>query len=190
VERFLAAVPETVLVVMDEAYLEFTEEPIDLLPLIRQGTRPNLLLTRTFSKIYGLAGLRVGYGIGHPELIAAFEKVRQPFNANAPAQAGALAAMDDQEHLERTRSANREGLRTFEQAFKRLGLEHVPSAANFVLVRVGDGQRVFQSLQQQGVIVRPMGGYQLPDWIRITVGTAAENERCLRGLEAALSRTA
>lgn len=177
--------PPHVLVVLDEAYIEFMDQPLDLVSRIRAGTSPNLLLTRTFSKIHGLAGLRLGYGIGHPDLIAAFEKVRQPFNINSMAQAGALAALDDAEHQQRTRHNNTAGLRFFERAFRELGLEYVPSAANFILVRVQEGQRVFLALQQQGVIVRPMGGYRLPEWIRISIGTPAENERCLAALRTA-----
>jgi histidinol-phosphate aminotransferase len=171
--------PPNVLVVIDEAYIEFLDAPLDLLPLIRSGAKPNLVLTRTFSKIHGLAGLRLGYGIGHPDIIAAFEKVRQPFNINSLAQVAALAALDDSAHQERTRQNNAAGLRFFERGFRELGLEFIPSAANFILVRVGDGQRVFRALQGKGVITRPMGGYRLPEWIRISVGTPAENERCL-----------
>lgn len=175
--------PPNVLVVLDEAYLEFMDHPQDLLPLVRSGTKPNLLLTRTFSKIHGLAGLRLGYGIGHPDFIAALEKVRQPFNINTMAQVAALAALDDAEHMQRTRDNNSAGLRFLQDAFASMGLEFLPSSANFVLVRVGEGQRVFQELQKLGVIVRPMGGYRLPEWVRISVGTPAENARCLRGLK-------
>ena len=158
--RLINEVPPQVLLAMDEAYLEFLDEPCDLLPHIRGGKAPNLLLMRTFSKIYGLAGLRLGYGIGSPDLIAALEKVRQPFNINALVQAGALAALDDTEHITRTRRNNTEGLKSFEAAFRELKLRSIPSAANFILVHVGDGQRVFAELQKLGVIVRPMGGYQ------------------------------
>lgn len=186
--QFVQAVPANVLVVLDEAYLEFLQEPPDLLREIRDGARPNLLLMRTFSKIYGLAGLRIGYGIGHPELIAAMEKVRQPFNLNAICQAGALAALDDARHVERTRRANARGLKFFAREFRRLKLEFVPSAANFVLVRVGDGARVFEAMQKLGVIVRPMGGYALPEWIRISIGTSRENQRCLEALKQTLGR--
>ena len=181
--ELIDAVPENVLLVMDEAYIEFLDDPVDLLPVIRDGSHPNLILMRTFSKIHGLAGLRLGYGIGHPELISALEKVRQPFNINSMAQAAALAAIDDMEHTTRTRQANREGVKFLQQAFARAGLEFVPSHANFVLVKVGDGKGVFEALQRQGIIVRPMAGYQLPEWIRISVGTSEENERCLRALE-------
>ncbi|MBI4328105.1 MAG: histidinol-phosphate transaminase [Chloroflexi bacterium] len=190
VVRLLNEVPPEVLLVMDEAYIDFLESPVDLLPLIRRGDRPNLLLMRTFSKIFGLAGLRLGYGIGHPDLIAALEKIRQPFNINALVQVGALAALDDDEHIRKTRLNNGLGLQFFGQAFRHMNLEYVPSAANFVLVRVGDGVRVFSELQKRGVIVRPMGGYQLPEWIRISIGTPEENVRCLEGLKELLkSRT-
>jgi histidinol-phosphate aminotransferase len=141
---------------------------------------------RTFSKIYGLAGLRVGYGIAVPELVALLEKVRQPFNLNSLAQAAALAALDDKQHLARTRKNNKAGMRFFSKAFGRLALEFIPSGANFILVRVGDGQSVFEELQKQGIIVRPMGGYQLGEWIRVTIGTPQENKRCLKALEEVL----
>ena len=184
--RFVKAVPANVAVVLDEAYLEFLASPLDLLPEIRAGQLPNVLLCRTFSKIYGLAALRLGYGIGHPGLIAELEKIRQPFNTNAIAQAGALAALDDTAHAEKTRRNNARGLQFYARAFRKLKLEFVPSSANFVLVRVGDGQRVFGEMQKRGVIVRPMGGYQLPEWIRISVGTPAENRRCVEVLAGVL----
>jgi histidinol-phosphate aminotransferase len=184
--QFVNDVPDDVLLVMDEAYLEFLEDAVDLVPLIRLGARKNLLLMRTFSKIYGLAGLRVGYGIGSTELVAAFEKVRQPFNLNLPAQVAALAALDDEEHVRKTRANNFRGLQYFETALRRLNLEYVPSSANFILVRVGNGQAVFEAMQRQGVIVRPMGGYKLPEWIRVSVGTPPENERSLAALQASL----
>jgi histidinol-phosphate aminotransferase len=183
---FVAKVPADVLLVMDEAYIEFLHGAADLISLIRSGEKPNLLLMRTFSKIFGLAGLRIGYGIAHPDLIAAFEKVRQPFNLNSIAQAGALAALDDDVHTQRTRENNAAGLKYLAAEFDKLGLQYVPSAANFMLVKVGEGQKVFEAMQQQGVIVRPMGGYQLGEWIRITVGTPAENTRCVNVLRAAL----
>jgi histidinol-phosphate aminotransferase len=179
--------PPHVLLVLDEAYIDFLSEPLNLLPLIRSQRKPNLLLTRTFSKIHGLAGLRVGYGLGSPELIAALEKVRQPFNLNAVAQAAALAALDDADHLRRTRENNASGLRFFAEVFRAWPLEFVPSAANFILVRVGNGQDVCAELQKRGVIVRPMGGYQLPEHIRISIGTPAENERCVAALKAVLA---
>jgi histidinol-phosphate aminotransferase len=175
-------------VAIDEAYYEFMAEPPDLLPLIRSREKPNLLLMRTFSKIYGLAGLRLGYGIGSPELITALEKVRQPFNLNSISQAGALAALEDHGHVEKTRRINARGLKFYAREFRRLGLEYLPSAANFVLVKVGDGQRVFAEMQKLGVIVRPMAAYQLPDWIRISMGTPKQNQKCVAALKAALAR--
>jgi len=143
---------------------------------------------RTFSKIYGLAGLRIGYGIGHPDFIAELEKIRQPFNTNLLAQTAALAALDDAAHADKTRRLTRRGLKFFTRAFRKLGLEFVPSHANFILVRVGEGQRVFAELQKLGVIVRPMGGYQLPEWVRISIGTTRENKRCLDALKTVLEK--
>ena len=185
--KFIQQVPAHVLIAMDEAYLEFLEEPCDLIPSLLNGSAPNLLLMRTFSKIYGLAGLRLGYGIGQPECVAALEKVRQPFNINALIQAGALAALDDEEHVARTRKNNREGMTFYEALFRELHLPFVPSAANFILVRVGDGAKVFAGLQKRGVIVRPMAGYGLPEWIRISLGTAEENQRCGEALRGVLA---
>jgi histidinol-phosphate aminotransferase len=189
VMRLVENVPASVVLAMDEAYIEFLDEPVDLVPLIRSGKHPNLILMRTFSKIYGLAGLRLGYGIAHPELIQVLEKVRQPFNINALVQAGALAALNDSEHLTRTRANNLKGLAFFENAFKDLSLEYVPSAGNFILVKVGEGQRVCAEMQKMGVIVRPMAGYQLPEWIRISVGTPEENNRCLGTLKQVLKKS-
>ena len=184
--QFVNDVPDDVLLVMDEAYVEFLQDPLDLVSLVRLGARKNLILMRTFSKIYGLAGLRIGYGVGNPEFIAALEKIRQPFNINLLAQTAALAALDDTEHVRKTRQNNFAGLEFFELAFRDWKLEFVPSHANFTLVRVGAGQKVFEAMQKQGVIVRPMGGYQLPEWIRISIGTPTENERCLRVLKEVL----
>ncbi len=186
--RFIAAIPSKVLLVIDEAYIEFLDNPFDSIAYLKEHSMPNLLLMRTFSKIFGLAGLRIGYGIGCADLIAALEKVRQPFNINTIAQAGALAALTDEDHVAKTRLNNRAGLRFFTDAFKKLGLEYVPSYANFILLRVGDGQRVFEQMQKAGVIVRPMAAYQLGEWIRITVGTPEQNERCLAALRSNLQR--
>ena len=185
--RFVNDVPDDVLLVLDEAYLEFLADPVDLVPLIRLGARKNLILMRTFSKIYGLAGLRIGYGIGEAGLMAALEKIRQPFNANLLAQTAALAALYDDEHVRQTRANNFAGLELFAEAFRQMGLEHVPSHANFILVRVGAGQQVFAAMQQLGVITRPMGGYQLGEWVRISIGTPAENQRTLAALKQSLA---
>ncbi len=177
------SVPDHVLLVMDEAYIEFLDDAVNLVPLIRDGQMKNLILMRTFSKIFGLAGLRLGYGIASPEIIGALEKIRQPFNINSIAQAGAMAALDDAEHFAATKANNAAGVEFFESAFKAMKLEFIPSAANFVLIRVGDGAKVFNELQKRGVITRPMAGYQLPEWLRISVGSPAENERCLTALK-------
>jgi len=184
--RFIAAFPEDVLLVLDEAYVEFLEDPLDVLSLVRSGKKPNLLLTRTFSKIHGLAGLRIGYGVGHPEIVQVLEKIRQPFNVNAVAQAGAIGALEDFQHVLNTRANNAQGLLQLETAFTEAGLPFVPSSANFVLVRVGDATAVDAGLQRRGVIVRSMQGYGLPEWIRITVGTPSENQRLLTGLREVL----
>jgi histidinol-phosphate aminotransferase len=186
--QFVNEVPDDVLLVMDEAYIEFLDDAVDLVSLIRLGVLQNLILVRTFSKIFGLAGLRLGYGIGNPDLIATLEKTRQPFNINSIAQAAALAALDDAEHMRKTRENNARGLVFFERAFRDFKLEYVPSFANFILVRVGEGQKVFEAMQKLGVITRPMGGYQLPEWIRISVGTPQENERGLKALKIALGK--
>jgi len=174
-------IPEHVLLVMDEAYFEFLDQPTDLLPLI--ANKPNLIVMRTFSKIHGLAGLRVGYGVGHPDFIAGLEKIRQPFNLNAMAQSAALAAIDDEEHVQRTRKNNAAGLQFFETAFSEINIKTIPSHANFICAQVGDGRETFMELQKRGVIARDMSSYQMPEWIRITIGTPEQNERCLAALK-------
>jgi histidinol-phosphate aminotransferase len=184
---FISRAPSQVLIALDEAYIEFLDQPLDSVAEVRQGTRSNLFLMRTFSKIYGLAGVRLGYGVGSPGLIAELEKIRQPFNVNAVAQAGALAALEDEEHAARTRRITSRGLKVYAKAFRKMGLEFSPSNANFVLVKVGDGQRVFNELQKKGVIVRPMASYQLPEWIRISMGTPKQNQRCLDALRAVIT---
>jgi len=181
IEAFVLSLPQSVVFVFDEAYAEYLDRPPDLRPLIAAGRK--VVCLRTFSKIYGLAGLRVGYGYGSVELIALLNRVRQPFNLNAVAQATAVAALDDNGHREHCRLSNQKGLVQISEAFKRLGLEHIPSVANFVTVRVGDGRGFFQALQEVGVVVRPMEGYGMANWIRVTVGTYDENERLLAELE-------
>ncbi len=181
IDRFMARVPEHVVVAFDEAYFEFLEEAPDTLKYIREGK--NVCVLRTCSKIHGLAALRIGYGLASENLAAILQKARQPFNVNSIAQAGALAALADADHMERTRAVNREGLAFYESAFKERGLEYVPSVANFILVKVGDGDRVFQSMLRQGVIVRAMRGYKLPEWVRISIGTPEQNRRCLEALD-------
>ena len=185
-EKFLARMPRDVVIVADDAYAEYVVDP-DYPRTLDYRAPDRLLLTlRTFSKIYGLAGLRIGYGIGPAELIAAVDRIRQPFNVNSLAQIGALAALDDDEHVEKSRRTNRDGMESLEHAFTRLGLAFVPSQANFVLVRVGDGAGVYERLLRQGVIVRPMGGYGFSQHVRVTVGTGEENARFVAALERAL----
>ncbi len=180
---FVRGLPEHVIAVVDEAYAEFVERAPDLRPLIAEGRKAVGL--RTFSKIYGLASLRIGYGYASGELCALLNRVRQPFNVNAIAQAAALAALDDEAFAEKTARENRAGLAQLESGCAELGLEFVPSVANFMLVRVGDGMRVFEALQRQGVIVRPVKSYGLAEWVRVTVGTREQNARLLSALAAA-----
>ncbi len=202
IDRFMDKVPEHVVVVFDEAYYEFLENPPDTLKFVREGR--NVVVLRTFSKIQGLASLRIGYGLGPAELIDILQKTRQPFNANAIAQAGALAGLQDEEHQTKTREMNRAGLKFLEGAFEEMGLEYVPSHANFVLVKTGDGEQrdaapgsggkaaadeLFQRMLKKGVIIRSMTAYKLPDWIRVTVGTPEQNARFIEVLKEELSAT-
>ncbi|MBI3912435.1 MAG: histidinol-phosphate transaminase [Armatimonadetes bacterium] len=186
--RFLDLVPESAIVVVDEAYCEYATSPDypQTWPYVREGR--NVVVLRTFSKIYALAGLRVGYGIARPEIIAALHQVREPFNVSSLAQAAAMASLEDREQVERSRRTNREGLVQLTAGFARLGLRWVPSQANFILVDVGRPcVPVFQALLRRGVIVRTGDIFGLPTWLRVTVGTAAENERFLGALSAALA---
>lgn len=185
IDRFMAKLPEHVVVAFDEAYFEFVEDAPDTLKFVREGR--NVCVLRTCSKIHGLAGLRVGYGLASEPLAALLQKARQPFNVNAIAQVGALAALADEEHVAATRTLNREGLAVYAAAFAARGLEFIPSVANFVMVNVGDGNRVFAAMLKQGVIVRSMASYKLPEWIRISIGTADQNTRCLAALDRALA---
>jgi histidinol-phosphate aminotransferase len=182
IDRFMARVPEQVVVVFDEAYYEFLPDPPDTLQYVHAGR--NVVVLRTFSKIQGLANLRIGYGLAKPELIDVLQKTRQPFNANGIAQAGALAGILDDEHQTKTREITIEGREFLQREFTAMGLEFVPSHANFVLVKVGDGKAVFQALLRRGVIVRDMNSYGLPEWIRVSVGTMPQNERFLADLKA------
>ena len=184
---FIRSLPATLICVVDEAYSDFAERPADLRPLIAEGR--NVIGLRTFSKVYGLASLRLGYGYASEELASLLDRVRQPFNVNAIAQAAAAAALDDREFTGMCVAQTRRGLRRLEAGCAALGLEFVPSQANFLLMRVGDGAGVFDSLLHRGVIVRPLKLYDLPEWIRVTVGTADQNERFLGELSAVLRRS-
>jgi len=186
-EAFVRRIPERVIVVIDEAYNEYM--PADL----RSDTvkwlkrHPNLVLTRTFSKAYGLAGLRVGYALAHPSVADVMNRVRQPFNVNSVALAAATAALEDMEFVAKSFAENLQGLRQLREGAQQLGLEFIPSYGNFLTIRVGKAQEVYKRLLRRGVIVRPVGGgYQLPEHLRVTVGTAAENDKFLSALAASL----
>jgi len=185
-ERFLARVPEHVVIVADEAYFEFVRDPEYPDSLKYHDPNRMIVTMRTFSKIFGLAGVRVGYAVARPDLVQLLHKVRQPFNVTSLAQAAVLAGMDDHEHVRRTLANNAEGIEYLEQEFKRMGLAYVPSHANFILTEVGEGQAVFNRLLKLGVIVRPMGGYGWPHHVRISVGLPAENRKLVAALEGVL----
>ena len=184
IEELINRIPQRILIVIDEAYIEYLDQPQNHLPKIRDHKTPNLLLMRTFSKIHGLAGLRLGYGLGTETLIRALEKIRQPFNVNALAQAAALASLNDLAHVEKSRRHNRKERKKFEEFCRAQRLPYIPSFANFVLLRVGDGQKTYQTLLKKGVITRPMNTYGLPEWLRISIGTSAENQKCKEALSA------
>jgi histidinol-phosphate aminotransferase len=188
IDAFMAKVPDDVVVVFDEAYYEFNENPPDTLKYVREGR--NVMVLRTFSKIQGLANLRIGYGLGKPELVELLQKTRQPFNANGIAQAGALAGLLDDEHQQKTREITDEGRDYLQAEFAAMGLEFVPSFANFVLVKVGEGKAIFQALMKKGVIIRDMTSYGLPEWVRISVGTMPQNERFIAELRELLGKPA
>lgn len=185
IDRFMARVPDHVVVIFDEAYHEFVPDAPDTLKYIREGR--NVVVMRTFSKIQGLAGLRIGFGLTTPEIAGVLQKCRQPFNTNSIAQAGAVAGLLDEAHQQRTRELNDEGRAYLERSFAEMGLEYVPSHANFVLVKVGDGDAVFQTMLRRGVIIRAMRSYKLPEWVRISVGTMPQNERCIATLKEVLA---
>lgn len=182
-DRFFARLPENVLVILDEAYCDYVERPdySHALDSVRAGRY--LMVLRTFSKAHGLAGLRVGYGIGHPEIVDAVNRVRSPFNVSSLALVAAEAALDDSEHIRRSLESNRRGLACFARELPRLGLRAVPSVANFVYCETGrDAKEDFKALLRLGVIVRPMGFMGMPRGLRITVGTEEENRRVLEAL--------
>jgi histidinol-phosphate aminotransferase len=188
-ESFLQALSgRQLLVVADDAYAEFVTDPEypDTIAHRGDGAVPVVSL-RTFSKLYGLAGLRIGYGVAPVGVVDALGRVRQPFNVNALALVAAQAALDDTEHVERTLALNRDGMAYLTRELDRLGVPWVPSSANFILAKVGQGSRVYDALLRDGVIVRPMDGYGFPEHLRVTIGLPEENERCIRALEAVLA---
>lgn len=186
---FMDAIPEDVIVVVDEAYIEYV--PLQMIPdslrHVRQGR--SVIVLRTFSKIYGLAGLRVGYGMAPPSMVELLERIRAPFNVNALAQRAALAALDDEAHLSSSRTMNESGKAYLSGELRRLGLECPPSVANFLLVDLKqDGRATADALLRMGVIVRPLGGAQLKTHIRVTIGTPPENERLVEALKTVLQK--
>jgi histidinol-phosphate aminotransferase len=187
IEAFLRKVPERVMVVLDEAYNEY------LAPELRADStkwlkrHPNLVVTRTFSKAYGLAGLRVGYALAHPSVADVMNRVRQPFNVNSLALVAATAALDDMEFVARSYAENLRGMRQIEEGARRLGLDFIPSYGNFITIRVGKAPEIYKRLLRRSVIVRPVGGgYGLPEHLRVTIGTPEENEKFLGALAASL----
>jgi len=191
IEAFLKRVPPNVVVVLDEAYTEFLAPELQYDSIAWVSRYPNLLVSRSMSKVYGLAGLRIGYGIAQPGITDLLNRIRQPFNVNSLAQAAAIAALDDKAFVEKSAQLNAAGYRQLTQAFDELNLTYVPSSANFVLVKVGDedsaGARVNLGLLKQGVIVRPVGNYGLPQWLRISIGLPEENAVCIAALKKALA---
>jgi len=185
-EDFLARAPRNVTVVVDEAYTDYLPPELRYDSVAWLKRFPNFVLTRTFSKVYGLAGLRVGFGLMHPGVAELLNRVRQPFNVNSLALAGAVAALEDRKFVAKSHKMNRLGLVRLERALRTLGLETIPSCANFVTFRVSRTRTVYEKLLRQGVIVRPLAGYDMPDHLRVTVGTPKENEKFLKALAKAL----
>jgi histidinol-phosphate aminotransferase len=187
IEQFIEQVPAHVVVVVDEAYNEFLTpaQQYNAVDWVRRF--PNVIVSRSFSKAYGLAGLRIGYGIAQNNLTDLLNRIRQPFNVNSLAQAAAIAALGDQEFLKKCYDLNQAGYAQLTQAFDQMGLKYIPSSGNFVLVKVGDqadsGSKVNLELLKAGVIVRPVGNYGLPEWLRISIGLPEENEIFIKALK-------
>ena len=188
VRAFVATVPRDVVVVLDEAYNEYLAPGEQANATAWVAEFPHLVVSRSFSKAYGLAALRVGYGVAHPDVADLLNRVRQPFNVNALAQAAAVAALGDAAYVDESRALNGAGMRQLEAGLAKLGQRMLPSHGNFVIVHVGDAAKVYQALLRRGVIVRPVANYGLPEWLRVTVGLPDENERFLVALGEALAR--
>jgi histidinol-phosphate aminotransferase len=180
IDDFMSQVPDSILVIFDEAYFEFLDDPPETLRYVRE--RRNVVVLRTFSKIHGLAGLRIGYAVAPSEIIEVLHKTRQPFNVNSIALAGALAALDDEAHLRETKRVVDEGRAYLQEQFAEMRIRFVPAVANFLMINVGDGGAVFEELLKRKIIVRPLKGYGLPDWVRISVGTMEENRKLIAAL--------
>ncbi|MEK6545440.1 MAG: histidinol-phosphate transaminase [Nitrospinota bacterium] len=183
VERFMGRLRDDIIVIFDEAYYEYVERKDfpDTLKYVGEGK--NVIVLRTFSKIYGMAGLRIGYGFARDKLVGYMNRVRQPFNVNSLALIGAVAALKDKNHLERSREVNKKGKEYLYGEFKKLGLNYVPSEANFILVKTGNGRNIYNRLLKKGIIIRPLDGYKFPDYIRVTIGLPEENKRFIEALK-------
>jgi histidinol-phosphate aminotransferase len=184
IDCFMSLVPNSIIIIFDEAYFEFLDDPPDTLRFVRQSR--NVVVLRTFSKIHGLAGMRIGYAVAPSEIIEVLHKTRQPFNVNSIAQAGAIAALEDDAHLRETKRVVDEGRAYLQQQFVEMRIPFVPASANFVMVNVGDGYAVFQKLLKHKIIVRPLKGYGLSEWVRISVGTMNENKKLIAALREVL----
>jgi histidinol-phosphate aminotransferase len=184
---FIEKIPQQVVVVIDEAYFEYVDKPGYGSAVDWIGDFPNLLVTRTFSKIYGLAGLRIGYSISQPELAELLNRIRQPFNTNLPAQMAAVAALQDKDHMTLSREKNLAGMKQLETAFEAMGLSYIPSAGNFICVDFRrEAMAINNELLQRGIIVRPVANYDLPTFLRVTIGSEAENQRFIDALSGCL----
>ncbi|MBI3221782.1 MAG: histidinol-phosphate transaminase [Nitrosomonadales bacterium] len=188
--EFLRALPPQILVVLDEAYNEYlpADRRYDSVAWLKEF--PNLIISRTFSKAYGLAGLRVGYAFADVQVIDMMNRVRQPFNVNSVAQAAAVAALADEDFVQRTNELNRRGMEQITRGLSKLGLEYIPSYGNFISFRIGDGMRMYRRLLQLGVIVRPVANYDMAEYLRVSIGTEGENDKFLSALQQALGEQA
>lgn len=184
--QFLQALPQNILVVLDEAYNEFLPEECRYDSVAWLKEFPNLIISRTFSKAYGLASLRIGYALGNAQVMAMLNRVRQPFNVNSMAQAAAVAALQDTEFVRKTFENNLRGMRQIVQALTAMGLEHIPSYGNFVSFKISNAAQTYRRLLELGVIVRPIANYDMADWLRVSIGLEAENEKFLSALKQAL----
>lgn len=189
-ERFIESVPQEVVVVLDEAYNEYLAPDLrgDSVAWLKRF--PNLVVTRTFSKAYGLAGLRVGYALAHEQVTDMINRVRQPFNVNSVAQAAAVAALRDVSFVKKTFDLNQRGMLQITEGLTRLGLEYIPSFGNFIAFRIGNATAMYRRLLELGVIVRPIANYDMPDWLRVSIGLESENAKFLAALEKCISQQA
>ncbi|MEO8332260.1 MAG: histidinol-phosphate transaminase, partial [Gallionella sp.] len=183
---FLRALPADILVVLDEAYNEYLPEKCRYDSVAWLKEFPNLIIARTFSKAYGLASLRVGYALGNSQVVDMLNRVRQPFNVNSVAQAAAVAALQDKDFVRQTFDLNLRGMKRIVDGLTKLGLEHIPSFANFVSFKIKDAERIYRRLLELGVIVRPIANYAMPDYLRVSIGLETENEKFLSALQQAL----